>query len=317
MDKLTGMAVFARVVEAASFTAAGRQLGMSKSAVSKAVAALEDRLGARLLNRTTRRLAMTEVGQAFYERCARVVAEAEEAELAVTRLQVAPRGTLRINAPVSFGVRHLGPVLGEFVVRHPELEVDIDLSDRFVDLIEEGYDVAVRITRLANSSLIARRIADNRMIVCAAPAYWARHRRPSRPADLAAHDCLIYSYGATRGDWVFQVDGRSVRVRVSGRLQANNGDLHLAAALSGCGVASLPEFICGPALADGRLEAVLGEFMPEPAGIHAIYPHSRHLSAKVRAFVDFLVERFRDPDWSGRATAPAENWSAGAKGDAR
>jgi DNA-binding transcriptional LysR family regulator len=316
MDRLTGMAVFARVVEAASFTAAARQLGISKSAVSKAVAALEDRLGARLLNRTTRRLAMTEVGQAFYERCARVVAEAEEAELVVTRLQVAPRGTLRVNAPVSFGMRHLGPVLGEFMVRHPELEVDIDLSDRFVDLIEEGYDVAVRITRLADSSLIARRIADNRMIVCAAPAYWARHGRPGRPGDLAAHDCLIYSYGATRGEWAFLVDGRAIRVRVSGRLQANNGDLHLAAALNGCGVASLPEFICGPALADGRLETVLGEFMPEPAGIHAIYPHNRHLSAKVRAFVDFLVERFRAPDWSTRATAPADKRSAGAKGDA-
>ena len=316
MDRLTGMAVFARVVEAASFTAAARQLGISKSAVSKAVAALEDRLGARLLNRTTRRLALTEVGQAFYERCARVVAEAEEAELAVTRLQVAPRGTLRVNAPVSFGMRHLGPVLGEFMVRHPELEVDIDLSDRFVDLIEEGYDVAVRITRLADSSLIARRIADNRMIVCAAPAYWARHGRPGRPGDLAAHDCLIYSYGATRGEWAFLVDGRAIRVRVSGRLQANNGDLHLAAALDGCGVASLPEFICGPALADGCLEAVLSEFMPEPAGIHAIYPHNRHLSAKVRAFVDFLVERFRAPDWSTRATAPADKRSAGAKGDA-
>lgn len=182
MDKLTSMAVFAKVVEAESFTGAAAQLGLSKSAVSKAVSALEDRLGARLLNRTTRRLALTEVGRAFYERCARIVAEAEEAELAVTHLQDSPRGTLRVNAPVSFGVLHLGPALAAFMPRYPELKVDLAFTDRYVDLIEEGVDVAVRIAgRLEDSSLIARRLADNEMVVVASPAYWERHGRPRRP----------------------------------------------------------------------------------------------------------------------------------------
>jgi DNA-binding transcriptional LysR family regulator len=306
MDKLTGMAVFARVVEAQSFTAAAGQLGMSKSAVSKTVAALEDRLGARLLNRTTRRLALTEVGRAFYERCVRIVAEAEEAELAVTRLQQVPRGTLRVNAPVSFGIRHLGPALPDFMARHPELKVDIELTDRFVDLIEEGWDVAVRIGALPDSSLIARKLTDNAMVVSAAPAYWARRGRPRVPQDLAQHDCITYTYHANPAEWPF-VDpaGRRVGVRVGGPLHTNSGDLSLAAACAGLGVARLPRFLCGPDLAAGRLEAVLTEAMPAPPGIFALYPHNRHLSAKVRAFVDFLVARFGPAcDWD-HPPAPA------------
>jgi DNA-binding transcriptional LysR family regulator len=293
MDKLTGMAVFARVIDAGSFTAAAAQLGMSKSAVSKAIAALEDRLGARLLNRTTRRLALTEVGRAFYERCARIVAEAEEAELAVTHLQLTPRGTLRVNAPVSFGALHLGPALAGFLVRYPELKVEIELTDRFVDLLEEGYDVAVRIATLPDSSLIARRITANEAVVCASPAYWQRHGRPSVPQDLADHACVTYAYNPNPHEWPFlDADGRPVTVRVDGPLHTNNGDAALHAALAGLAVVRLPRFICAPDLAAGRLEAVLNDALPPPNGIYAIYPHSRHLSAKVRAFVDFLLEHF-------------------------
>jgi DNA-binding transcriptional LysR family regulator len=294
MDKLTGMAVFARVIDAGSFTAAAAQLGMSKSAVSKAIAALEDRLGARLLNRTTRRLALTEVGHAFYERCARIVAEAEEAELAVTRLQLTPRGTLRVNAPMSFGALHLGPALAGFLGRYPDLKVELELSDRFVDLLEEGYDVAVRIAAtLPDSSLIARRITVDDAVICASPAYWRRHGRPRVPQDLTHHACVTYAYSPNPREWPFvAADGRPISVRVDGPLHTNNGAATLHVALAGLAVVRLPRFICGPELAAGRLEAVLADAMPPPNGIHAIYPHNRHLSAKVRAFVDFLIERF-------------------------
>jgi DNA-binding transcriptional LysR family regulator len=291
MDRLAGMVVFARVIDAGSFTAAAGQLGMSKSAVSKAVAALEDRLGARLINRTTRRLALTEVGRAFYERCVRILAEAEEAELAVTHLQAMPRGTLRINAPLSFGILHLGPALPDFLLRHPELKVDLELTDRMVDLIEEGWDLAVRIADLPDSSLIARRIADNRMVVVAAPAYWDRHGRPQHPRDLAEHACITYTYAPNPNEWPFEGPEGRFAVRVDGQLRTNNGDVALETLLAGLGVDLLPCFLTGPHLASGRLEAVLTEWTPPPSGIYAVYPHNRHLSAKVRAFVDFLVER--------------------------
>jgi DNA-binding transcriptional LysR family regulator len=308
------MAVFARVVEAQSFTAAAAQLGMSRSAVSKTIAALEDRLGARLLNRTTRRLALTEVGQAFYERSARIVAEAEDAELAVSSLQEVPRGTLRINAPVSFGALHLAPALADFLQRYPELRVDIALTDRIVDLIDEGYDLAVRIGPMPDSSLIARRLADNQPVICAAPAYWRRRGRPREPRELAQHDCLTYAYHHNPNEWPFAGPAGPFTVRIAGPLRSNNGDLSRAAALAGLGVVVLPCFLCGDDLAAGRLEPVLSDWMPPPTGIHAVYPHGRHLSAKVRAFVDFLVERFAPlPAWElARREALARRAETGA-----
>jgi DNA-binding transcriptional LysR family regulator len=315
MDRLASMAVFAKVVEAESFTLASSQLGMSKSAVSKAISALEDRLGARLINRTTRRLALTEVGRAFYERCARIVAEAEEAELAVTHLQESPRGQLRVNAPVSFGVLHLGPALAAFMQRYPELNLDLDLTDRYVDLIEEGFDLVVRIAaELENSSLIARKLADNEMVVAASPAYWNRCGRPARPEDLARHPCITYAYSRTPHEWPFvDAAGRRLTVRIAGRLHTNNGEASMHAAIAGLGVVRLPRFICGPMLASGELEAVLGHANPPPGGIYALYPHNRHLSTKVRVFVDFLRDRFGERcDWDHppgcvlrRATAAA------------
>ncbi len=301
MDNLSALAVFARVVEAGGFSAAARQLGLSKSAVSKQVSRLEDRLGARLLNRTTRRLSTTEVGAAFYQRCQRIVAEVEEAELAVSRLHGEPRGTLRVNAPMSFGILHVAPALPGFMALHPELRVDMVLNDRQVDLIEEGFDVAVRIARLTDSSLIARKLAPLRQAVCATPEYWRRHAMPARPEDLAGHNCLLYTYLPNPGEWRFRGPEGPFTVSISGNLRVNNGDALKEAALGGLGVFLGPTFIVGEELRDGRLEAGLEEFAENEGAIYAVFPHSRHLSAKVRAFVDFLAERF----------APSPYWDAG------
>lgn len=299
MNDLSGIAVFAAVVEAGSFTKAGERLNLSKSAVSKQITRLEERLGAQLLNRTTRRLNLTEVGQAFYERCRRIVSEAEEAELAVTRLQVDPRGILRLSAPVSFGVEHLGRALPDFMARHPEVQIDMECADRMVDLLEEGFDMAVRIGRLADSSLIAKRIATGRRAVLASPAYWAEHGRPSHPKDLAGHRCLTYAYLQSHQNWEFRdpETGKPFTVTVpTGPMHANNGHVLAEAAIGGRGVVLSPTFICGAALRDGRLEAALEEYEAEPIGLYAVYPPSRHLSAKVRAFIDFLAARFAGPE---------------------
>ncbi len=297
MDNLSGMAVFAQVVESRSFTGAAQRLGMSKAAVSKQISRLEERLGARLLNRTTRRLNLTEVGAAFYERCARIVAEAEEAELAVTRLNTAPRGTLRVDAPVNFGMQYLAPLLPPFMQRNDELSVDITFSDRFVDLIDEGYDMAIRIAQLADSSLIARKLADMPSVICAAPLYWDLHGRPAHPSELSRHNCFAYSYLATGSEWRLQGPDGEVTVRVSGSLSANNGDVLRQAATAGLGVVALPVFLACDDLRAGLLEPALADYRPPTRGVYAVYPHNRHLSAKVRAFVDYLVEAMSPAPW--------------------
>lgn len=299
MDRLSGMAVFVRVVEEESFSAAARVLGMSKSAVSKQVAALEERLGARLLNRTTRRLALTDAGAAFHERAARILADAEEAETAVSQLSAAPRGVLRVNAPVTFGIQHLGPLLPAFMAAYPDLAVEVSLNDRFVDLVEEGFDVAVRVGRLPDSSLIARRLAPVRRLVVASPAYVEAHGMPTGPEDLRGHSCLHYTY-QLRGDaWSLTgPDGRVAEVRVAGRLRANNGDILRAALLAGMGVAYTPSFIVGRDLAEGRLVRLLPGWEDTTAAVYAVHPHSRLVAPKVRAFVDYLAERFAGcPSW--------------------
>lgn len=299
MHDLSGIAVFAAVAEAGSFTRAGEKLGLSKSAVSKQITRLEERLGAQLMNRTTRRLSLTEVGQAFYERCRRIVAEAEEAELAVTRLQVAPRGILRLSAPVSFGIEHLGSALPDFMARHPEVQIDMECADRQVDLVEEGFDMAVRIGRLRDSSLIAKRIASSRRKVLAAPGYWAEQGKPRHPDELAGHRCLTYAYLQTAQNWEFKdpETGKPFAVTVSsGPLHSNNGHVLARAAAGGRGVIYSPTFICRTELREGLLESALDDFAAEPLGVHAVYPPNRHLSAKVRAFIDFLAARFAGPE---------------------
>ena len=305
MDRLGAMAVFARVVEAASFSGAAGELGLSKSAVSKQVSGLEDRLGLRLLNRTTRRLSLTEAGLAFYQGCRRVVFEAEAAEQAVTRLASAPRGRLRVNAPMSFGARHLGPALPAFMARYPELAVELVLNDRLVDLVEEGFDAGIRIARLEDTSLIARRLAPSQRLLCAAPAYLSAHGAPRSIEDLRAHECLLYSYQTTGDAWPLRGPGGDARLRVTGRLHSNNGDALLCAALGGLGIAFLPSFICGEDLRAGRLRRVLPAWRDAAeAAIFAVYPASRQLSPKVRVFIDFLVERFAGAPYWDRDLAP-------------
>ncbi len=303
MQDLGAMALFAGVVEAGSFTGAAAQLGLSKSAVSKQVSRLEERLGARLMNRTTRRLSLTEAGQAFYEGCQKVVAEAEAAEQAVTHLAAAPRGVLRVNAPMSFGILHVAPVLPALLEACPELSLDLTLNDRRVDLVEEGYDLAIRIVALGDSSLIARRLAPSHRVLCAAPAYLAAGRvlgrgPPAAPEDLAAHECLVYSYQAAGQAWRLSGPTGDKRVKIAGRLKVNNGDALLAAALAGLGVAFLPSFIAGDALRRGRLEQLLPDWRDgQETSVYAIHPAGRKVPPKVRVFIDFLALRFGDPPY--------------------
>jgi DNA-binding transcriptional LysR family regulator len=298
MPDLSAMAVFARVVERESFTRAAQDLGLSKSAVSKQVRRLEDGLGVRLLNRTTRRLSLTEAGTAFYEGCQKALSEAEAAEQAVTHLAMAPRGVLRVNAPMSFGFLHVGPALPDFLSACPELSLDLTLNDRMVDLVEEGYDMAVRIGVLPDSSLVARRLAPCRLLPCAAPDYLAARGRPALPEELGRHDCLVYSYRSGGLQWHFRGPEGVRRIKVAGRLRVNNGDALLAAALGGLGVALLPSFIAGEALRAGRLERLLpGWREAEEPSVYAVYPAGRNLSPKVRVLVDFLAARFGDPPY--------------------
>lgn len=302
MDMPGAMIVFAQVVDSRSFSAAAVRLGLSKSAVSKQIAKLEDRLGARLLNRTTRTLSPTDAGQDFYERCLRVVREVEEAERAITHLSAEPRGLLRLSAPASFGREYLAPLVPEMLARWPELRIEALFEDRFVDVVAEGFDLVIRITRLQDSSLVARRIASCRRVVCAAPSYLERHGVPRTPAELLQHDCILYSYATDQNEWEFVgPDGRLETVRVDGRLRANNAEVTLAALLAGAGLALSPDFIVGPDIAAGRLVPLLTDYENPFGAIYAVWPHNRNLAPKVRAVVDFLVERFAtEPIWERR-----------------
>ncbi|KGM34068.1 LysR family transcriptional regulator [Inquilinus limosus] len=302
MDMPGAMIVFAQVVDSRSFSAAAARLGLSKSAVSKQIAKLEDRLGARLLNRTTRTLSPTDAGQDFYERCLRVAREVEEAERAITHLSAEPRGLLRLNAPASFGREYLAPLVPEMLARWPELRIEVLFEDRFVDVVAEGFDLVIRITRLQDSSLVARRIASCRRLLCAAPSYLARRGVPRTPADLLQHDCMLYSYATDQNEWEFVgPDGRLETVRVDGRLRANNAEVTLAALRAGAGLALSPDFIVGPDIAAGRLVPLLTGYENPFGAIYAVWPHNRNLAPKVRAVVDFLVERFAaEPIWESR-----------------
>ena len=298
MQDLSGIAVFAAVVESGSFTAAADKLGQSKSAISKQVTRLESRLGAQLLARTTRKLSLTEVGQAFYERCQRIIAEAEEAELAVTHLQDVPRGKLRVTAPLTFGIAYLAPALPDFMKTYDELAVDIEFNDRRVDILQEGFDLAIRIGSLEDSSLIAKRIAQSRFAVLAAPQYLEEFGTPAHPRDLEGHNCLTYSYQESPQSWRFrdpENPRQEMSVRVSGSLMTNNGNALAAAGAAGMGIQQAPTFICADHIRSGCLVPILEDYAPEPLGIYALYPPNRHLSAKVRVFIDFLVARFSAP----------------------
>lgn len=305
MDRLDDMAIFVRVVDCKSFTQAAERLGLSKSVVSRRLTELENRLGARLLNRTTRRLSLTEVGQAFYDRAVRILADVDEAEGAVGDHLASPRGKLRINAPVSFGTLHLAPAIAGLLERFPQMEVEMDLNDRYVDLVDEGFDVAVRIGRLRDSSLIARRLAPNRRAVIGGPGYFARRGRPAAPEDLLGHNCLIYTNTPVADQWTFRVGEEIRSLKVSGCLRANNGEVLMDAVRQGIGLAIMPTFLCGPDIAAGRVETALDDCTISESAVYAVYPHGRHLSPKVRVFVDFLADRFGPVPYWDRDLAPA------------
>ena len=296
LDRVSGMEVFAKVASQGSFSAAARALGMSQSMATKHVDAIEDRLGARLFQRTTRRLTLTEAGRRYLEACERILGEIEEADAEAAADVAEPRGLLRLNAPLSFGFRQVVPALADFAALYPQLTVDLGLTDRFVDLVEEGWDLAIRLGTLRDSSLIARRLAPASIVLCGSPDYLDRHGVPKTIADLATHNCLGYTMPslASADHWFFGADG-SLAAPITGNLRANNGDALRAAALAGQGLIYQPTFLVGEDLRAGRLVCIHLDVGPFPFGsVYAVYGPSRHVPAKVRSLIDFLAKR-----WSG------------------
>jgi DNA-binding transcriptional LysR family regulator len=303
------MILFAKVVEAGSFSAAARALGQTRAAVSKQIASLEAHVGAQLLNRTTRRMHLTEVGNEFYARCARIAQQAEEAERAVASMQGAARGLLRISAPVTFGRRYVAPLVGGFLERYPEITIDLRLDDAVPDLVREGFDVAIRIAALADAALVGRRLVPGHHIVCASPGYFAERGEPKIPDDLRHHNCLLYSNLPTPRLWRFS-ERETVRVR--GNFSVNHGESLRQAALDGLGVAYMPTFLVGPDISAGRLVAVLRDRVESNQKVYAVYPRNQNLAPKVRAFIDFLVEEFRpNPPWDRFLEPPRRRRGAG------
>ncbi|NOK17100.1 LysR family transcriptional regulator [Corallococcus carmarthensis] len=287
---LNELLVFARVVQAGSFTAAAKALRMPKSTVSRKVSELEERVGAQLLQRTTRTLHLTEVGRAYYAHCERIVAEAEAAELAVTRLQAGPHGLLRVTTPLS--VHFLAPMVARFMEQYPDVQVEMLCTDRAVDLMEEGFDLAVRAGRLPDSSLMARRLGDIERLVVASPEYLQARGAPRTPSDLAKHDCLFFGTALQGNVWTLHAAGRAVEVKVSGRLVINEPDMLRAVTLLGAGVALIPGQQCVEDLESGRLQRVLPDWSSAGAPVHAVYPPTRHHVPKVMAFVEVLREHW-------------------------
>ncbi|MCP3137578.1 LysR family transcriptional regulator [Pyxidicoccus xibeiensis] len=290
---LNELLVFAKVVQAGSFTTAARGLRMPKSTVSRKVSELEQRVGAQLLQRTTRKLRLTEVGQAYYEHCARIVAEAEQAELAVTRMQATPHGLLRVTTPLTFSF--LGPLIAEFMKRYPEVQLELVCSDRTVDLMEEGFDLAVRAGRLADSSLMARRLGNLERVVVASPGYLAERGTPKAPRDLEKHDCLLFGSGLASNVWTLTSGSRSVDVSVRARMVVNEPDMLHAVTVAGSGISLLPTLHYATDITAGRLQRILPDWSSSGAPVHAVYPSTRHHSPKVMAFVECLREHWPVP----------------------
>lgn len=302
MDKLDAMAAFVRVVASGSYAEAARRLGLTRSAVSKGVMELEHDLGVRLLDRTTRRVAPTEAGLAYYERCLSILAQVEETEQQVSRLHDEPKGVLKINGPLSFGTLYLGKLVAEFMLRYQDLRVELSLTDRYIDPLEEGVDVTLRIGILKDSSLIARRVSSTRMMIVASPVYLKANGTPKAPADLAGHRCLTYGHTTSMQKWSLTDAGKTSSRAVGSCMASTNGDVLRDAAVAGIGIALLPEFIVGPDVAAGRLRSILPKHAPADLEIHALYAPNRYLAAKTRVFIDFLVEKFgKKPDWNSLA----------------
>lgn len=294
MDRFEEMQTFVRVVKAGSFSAAAERLDIAKSAVSRRLSDLEARLGVQLLTRTTRRLNLTENGRQFYQRCLTILADLEETEQAVTSGDIALSGTMRIAAPLSFGITHLSPLLDAFLQLHPQLKLDLDLNDRTLNFMEEEVDLAIRIGRLSDSSLVARKLAATHFVVCASPAYLARHGEPTHPQDLEQHQGLSYSYAESQHWHFINNDKAETAVRMNYRMRANNGDVLLRAAIDGLGILMTPGFIGAGAIRQGQLVPILTDYTLPVGAIYAIYPKQRYLPQRIRILIDYLVERFKD-----------------------
>ncbi len=303
MNEMSVVPVFVAVAESGGFAAAARRLGVSKSAVSKRIALLEERLGAQLFHRSTRRVSLTEAGEHYFAHAVQALGAARDAEDAVLALQGAPKGQLRINAPMSFGRLHIAPLIPDFLETYPGIEIDMVMDDRVVDLVADGFDVAIRGGNLDDSSLIARKIAPLHSVLLAAPSYVARHGEPSVPEELLNHNCLHYAYSRDAREWVFLSADGEVRIRTKGSYRVNNGEALMEAVLAGTGIARLQTFVAGPDIAAGRLVQILPDHRMPAHSLYAIFPERRHLPAKVRAFVDFLVERVDGelPSWDREA----------------
>ena len=297
MDRALEMQVFCMVVDKGTFVGAADALEMSKAAISRYVSALEARLGARLLHRTTRKLSLTEEGRQFYHQAREVLALMDQAEEDVSSAAPEPSGVLRVNAPVSFGVLHLAPLWGAFMSAHPNVELDISLNDRLVDLVDEGFDAAIRIARMENSSLVGRRLAGTRMCLCASPDYLASHPPLRTLTDLAEHGVIAYTNFATGNEWLFDGPDGRVSVRTRSSVRCNNGDTCRSIALAGGGIALQPSFMVGEDLRTGTLVEILPEYRSIELGIYVVYPTRKHLASKVRALISFLTERFAHPEW--------------------
>lgn len=313
MDQLIAMRAFRQVAELASFSAAAEKLNMSNGAVSKHVSALENHLGVQLLVRTTRYVGLTDSGRSYLERCARILDDIGESEIALSRHHTTPRGTLRVNAPVSFAILHLGALFAEFLQRYPEIQLDLNLNDRFVDPVEEGFDMVIRIIRqLPDSNLIARKLADIDYVICAAPSYLKRAGTPRIPEDLASHECLLYVQGSPHNELRLQGPTGEWRVKVPpARYQSNNSLPLRDALVAGLGIALIPALYVNDLLDTGKLAPVLQQYQFEPSNLYAIYPRSRHLSAKVKALAAFMLDHF-----ASRSTDRQQN-IAGTKAQAR
>ena len=298
MDRLASMEVFVRVAQLSSFSSTANQLGMSKSTVSKHISALEERLGVRLLNRTTRRLSLTEYGEVYRDHCLRILHEVTQADDIMGRFTSEPRGKLKINAPMSFGMMHLAPLLPGFMKKHPYVDLDMNLNDRRVDLIDEGFDLAIRIGTLDDSNLIARKLASIDFLCLASPGYLKRRKPPEHPEDLKHHNCLYYTLSRNGCEWHFNKDGETRNVNISGRLSSNNGDILYTASILDEGIVYLPRFLVDDAIGDGSLQLLLEDWNTTSIDVFAVYPESRHVSPKLRVFIDYLVRAFKGrTDW--------------------
>lgn len=298
MDRFRALQAFVAVVDAGSFVLAAEQMRVSKAAVSRLLQELEAHLGARLLHRTTRRLSLTEAGRDYVQRARQILEDLEEADNVASQSTNRAVGLLKVNAPLSFGVRHLAPLWGSFLALHPEVELDVTLSDQVVDIVEEGYDLAIRISRLPDSSLVSRRLAGTRIVLCASPGYIKAHGAPQSLEDISRHRVIGYSYAALGDTWQLKGHSGLQSVHTTPRFRANNGDTCRAAALDHQGLILQPTFLVGEDLAAGRLVHLLPELESEELGIYAIYPSRKHVSGKVRALVDFLAIAFDHPRWN-------------------